>query len=237
MCVRQAKWHYIGIGRLKRCRRISHSSTSEDTIIILDWGVFILLLLSSCLGEEGSAEKHYGIFTALGFYRWRGKKCSYFIVLCYFFPFCSYSSTTSQNSLWCPVVRSISLSFICFPFSNNSGDHVVGETSQNDSTQTIPDSSRAQAPHSQSSPGATVSMCTSPAVSSPRAVHTSPHTVLCCQLLLACSIGLLQGGGVIPCICLGIPLLPLSLVLKVWLCRAETVIHNAALLRRSLSAL
>ncbi|RMC12741.1 hypothetical protein DUI87_10266 [Hirundo rustica rustica] len=39
--------------------------------------------------------------------------------------------------------------------SNNSGDHVVGETSQNDSTQTIPDSSRVQAPHSQDSPGAT----------------------------------------------------------------------------------
>ncbi|KAL2306257.1 hypothetical protein Nmel_004173, partial [Mimus melanotis] len=39
--------------------------------------------------------------------------------------------------------------------SNNSGDRVVGETSQNDSTQTIPDSSRAQAPHLQDSPGAT----------------------------------------------------------------------------------
>ncbi|KAF4793422.1 hypothetical protein TURU_111927 [Turdus rufiventris] len=39
--------------------------------------------------------------------------------------------------------------------SNNSGDHVIGETSQNDSTQTIPDSSRAQAPYSQDSPGAT----------------------------------------------------------------------------------
>ncbi|RLV98533.1 hypothetical protein DV515_00010659 [Chloebia gouldiae] len=39
--------------------------------------------------------------------------------------------------------------------SNNSGDHVVSETSQNGSTQTIADSSRVQAPHSQDSPGAT----------------------------------------------------------------------------------
>uniref|UniRef100_A0A8C3XX96 Pecanex-like protein n=1 Tax=Catharus ustulatus TaxID=91951 RepID=A0A8C3XX96_CATUS len=54
--------------------------------------------------------------------------------------------------------RHIALSFMCFPFSNNSGDHVVGETSQNDSTQTIPDSSRAQAPYSQDSPGATVNL-------------------------------------------------------------------------------
>ncbi|KAJ7416597.1 pecanex-like protein 2 [Willisornis vidua] len=38
--------------------------------------------------------------------------------------------------------------------SNNTGDNVIVETSQNDSTQTIHDSSRVQALHSQSSPGA-----------------------------------------------------------------------------------
>lgn len=199
LCVRQGKWYYICIGRLKSyC--ISRSSISEDSIIVLHWGGFILLFLSSCLGEEGTAERCYSIFTALCFHHWRGEKCCYFIVLCYFFPFCSYSSATSPNSLWWPVVRSIASSFLCFSFSNNSGDHVVGETSQNDSTQTIPDSSGVQAPHSQDSPGATVSMCTPPAVPSPRAVHSSPHTVSCCQVLIPCDIGLLQAGGVIPCI-------------------------------------
>uniref|UniRef100_A0A8C5UGS0 Pecanex-like protein n=1 Tax=Malurus cyaneus samueli TaxID=2593467 RepID=A0A8C5UGS0_9PASS len=55
--------------------------------------------------------------------------------------------------------RSIPLFLISFLFSNNSGDHVISEISPNGSTQTIHDSSRVQAPHSQDSPGATVSMC------------------------------------------------------------------------------
>uniref|UniRef100_A0A8C5IXM7 Pecanex-like protein n=1 Tax=Junco hyemalis TaxID=40217 RepID=A0A8C5IXM7_JUNHY len=53
---------------------------------------------------------------------------------------------------------SVALSFVCFPFSNNSGDGAAGESSPNGSTQTIPDSSRAQAPPSQDSPGATVNL-------------------------------------------------------------------------------
>lgn len=36
---------------------------------------------------------------------------------------------------------------------------------------------------------------------------------------------------------LGIPLVSVSLVLKVWVCKAETGICNSALLRRGLSAL
>uniref|UniRef100_A0A8C9MJY4 Pecanex-like protein n=1 Tax=Serinus canaria TaxID=9135 RepID=A0A8C9MJY4_SERCA len=54
--------------------------------------------------------------------------------------------------------RSIALSFVCFPFSHNSGDPAVGETSPNGSTQTIPDSSRVPTQHSQDSPGATVNL-------------------------------------------------------------------------------
>lgn len=201
VCIRQAKWHYICIGRLKRWHCTSHSSSSEDTIIVLHpRGFYSFVFINLSWSGRKLQKGIKSIFTALCFYHWRGKKCCYFIVLCYFFPFCSYLPATSQNSLWCPVVRSIALSFMCFPFSNNSGDHVVGETSQNDSTQTIPDSSRAQAPYSQDSPGATVSMCTPAAVSSPPAVHSSPCTALCCQVLTACNIGLPQ-AGVIPCIC------------------------------------
>lgn len=131
------------------------------------------------------------------------------------------------------MVRGIALFFICFLFSNNTGDNgVIGETNQNDSTQTIHDSSRAQALHSQNSPGAMVSMKFSVMVSSCGAqlatwCFTLPGTNhLKRRRRKGCSVDLL-----------GLPLLSVSLVLKFWVCRAETGTHNSVLLRRGLSAL
>lgn len=192
--------------------------------------LFIFSRLSWC-GRRCKMGLQY--FSALCFQYWREKMCFRFTALCYFFLSCYYSSAFPQNSLWSSVVRCIALILIYFLFSNNTGDNgVIGETSQNDSTQTIHDSSRAQALQSQNSPGAMVSMKFSAVVSSCGAqlatwCFSLPGTDhLKHRRRKGCFVDLL-----------GLLLLSVSLVLKVWVCRAEAVIHNSALLRRGLSAL
>lgn len=135
---------------------------------------------------EGGAKRGYSTFQSRAFSIGGEKTHCRFIVLCYFFPFCCFSSASSQNSPLSSVGRSTALFFVCLLFSNNTRDNsVIGETNQNDSTQTIHDSSRVQALHSQNSPEVMVSMWFSVVVSSLCAVCSLPCRVLHCQVLIA----------------------------------------------------